>query len=229
MEENKKESLYISLVEKFKGFEGFSSSEILHPFKIDERFKDQNVLNPWELWYGNLDAEILVIGQDFSDEKYFIDNLNSNWQKEIDSPTNKTLQSLLKNLGYEIDLPKNQIVNKSLPLFFTNAVLGIKKNGMTGAIKEKWYKETAKLFTKELIEIIQPKFIITLGKHSYNMMCIAYDINAEKLFKNVKLEQNINQNFQWFAVSHCSPTGRINRNLEKQHDDWKEMKQLMDK
>jgi hypothetical protein len=86
---------------------------ILHPFKIDARFKNQNVLNPWELWYGNLDAEILVIGQDFSDEKYFIDNLNSNWQKEIDSPTNKTLQSLFKNLGYEIDLPKNQKINKS--------------------------------------------------------------------------------------------------------------------
>lgn len=229
MEEKKKESLYISLVEKFKGFQGFPSSEILHPFEIDERFKIQNVLNPWELWCGNLDAKIVVIGQDFSDKDYFIENLDSNWQKEINSPTNKTLQALFENLGYEIDLPQNQIVNKSKPFFFTNAVLGIKQNGMTGAIKEKWYGETAKLFTKELINIIQPKYIITLGKHAYNMMCIAYDLEAEKLFKNVKLEQNINQNFQWFAVSHCSPTGRINRNLEKQHEDWKEMKKLMDK
>lgn len=229
MEEKKKESLYISLVEKFKGFQGFPSSEILHPFEIDERFKIQNVLNPWELWCGNLDAEIVVIGQDFSDKDYFIENLDSNWQKEINSPTNKTLQALFENLGYEIDLPQNQIVNKSKPLFFTNAVLGIKQNGMTGAIKEKWYRDTAKQFIKELINIIHPKYIITLGKHAYNMMCIAYDLEAEKLFKNVKLEQNINQNFQWFAVSHCSPTGRINRNLEKQHEDWKEMKKLMDK
>ncbi|MCF8428926.1 MAG: uracil-DNA glycosylase family protein [Bacteroidia bacterium] len=229
MENKKKESLYISLIKEFKNFKGFSSSDILHPFKIDTRFKGQKAINPWELWYGNLEAEILVIGQDFSDKKYFTDNLNTNWQKEIDSPTNKTLQALFENLDYHIELPKNEIVNKSLPLFFTNAVLGIKQNGMTGPIKEKWYRETAKLYTKELINIIQPKYIITLGKHAYNMMCIAYDLEAEKLFKNVKLEQDLNQNFQWFAVSHCSPTGRINRKLEKQHEDWKAMKKLMDK
>jgi hypothetical protein len=60
-------------------------------------------------------------------------------------------------------------------------------------------------------------------------MCIAYDLEVKKLFKNVKLEQNINQNFQWFAVSHCSPTGRINRSLKEQNEDWKLMKKLMDK
>ncbi len=227
-----KEKLYQNLVREFKEYDRFPD-KLVNPYKIDERFRNQIAINPWELWYGNLNAEILLIGQDFSDKEYFIKNLDSNWQKEIDSPTNKTLQILFKNLGYEIELPEYGKINKTLPLFFTNAVLGIKlgeNKGMSEPVKYSWYSETAKLFTKELINIIQPNIIITLGQHAYQMMCRAYDAKAESPFKNIQIEQKTNEQFQWFAVYHCSPSSLSrNRGLKEQQNDWIKIKKLIKK
>jgi uracil-DNA glycosylase len=66
-----------------------------------------------------------------------------------------------------IDIGKPSQPNANAPTFFTNAILGIKKNGMSSKVKAIWEKESTEEFLKPLIEIIQPKIIITLGKVAY--------------------------------------------------------------
>src|SRR6185437_2337202 len=95
---------------------------LLNPHQISIPFSDE-VLNPWSLWHGNLNAEILLIGQDFSDVTYFKENFANYWENERESDTNRNLRKLFLNLGYDIGLPNPLIHSKHryLPLYFTNA------------------------------------------------------------------------------------------------------------
>src|ERR1035437_6974835 len=84
-----KSERYLELVEDFKKYP-FKDLNLINPHKIfDELGFKFDVINPWELWQNNLDAEIMFIGQDFSDTAYLRKNLKDNWQKEKNNNTNK--------------------------------------------------------------------------------------------------------------------------------------------
>jgi uracil-DNA glycosylase len=219
-----KDKIYQELVEKRKKHifpEGLSN-----PNNLENGCYDRcNNIGAWSQWQGNLDAKILVIGQDWGDVNYFIENEG----KDTDgNPTNKNLKTLFCQIGFNIGLPSTPKVQ---PIFFTNAILGIKgeigKNQMSGSVKASWIKDSNEHFTKELISIIQPKIIITLGAMPLYAMQLIYPktIPKEKLgvlvYKNpIQVEENI----RLFAFYHCGGLGLANRKMEDQKQDWLKMK-----
>jgi DNA polymerase len=166
-----KREQYLSLVKKRKEhvfFEGLSN-----PSKIDNgKYDIEDHLGPWSKWQGNLDARILLIGQDWGNIDYY---LNNKGYDTDDNPTNQNLVELFKLIGIDIGTPSKP--NFSAPVFFTNTILGIKQDGnMSAKVRKAWAKESADLFLAPLIEIIRPKTIITLGGYAYGEVARIYGL-----------------------------------------------------
>lgn len=217
-----KRELYENLVEKRKTHTDFPEG-LQNPSEIEGGF-DCNHIGAWSKWQGNLDADILVIGQDWGDVNYFIKNGGVD---KDDNPTNQNLQKLFSEIGINIGLPSKPIPQ---PVFFTNAILGIKgnieQNQMSKPVKNQWIKHSNDNFTKELIGIIQPKFIITLGaKPLYAMQLMYSEIPKEKLSDLIdKNPLKLNNGILFFPFYHCGGLGLANRKFEFQRIDWQKAK-----
>jgi len=217
-----KQIFYNHLVDNRKKYR-YADTEILNPSELT--IANDEHLNAWGYWHGNLNAEILLIGQDFGDCDYYLNNDGK------DNPTNVTnlrLASLFGELG--IDLGQSNAPNSLEKLYFTNAVLGVKKGGMAAPIKKEWYLDTAKKFIKPLIEIIEPKIIIAMGSKAYEVVSIIYSLDLKPL-KNI-VDTNpisLQDNKKLFVVYHCSGLGIANRAFNIQRDDWQKIKLCLDK
>jgi len=86
---------------------------------------DSSQIGPWTLWQGNLDAEIMIVGQDWGDVRYFTTNAG---HEAVRNPTNEMLAKLLASIGIRIDPPSPQDDGGG-SLFLTNAILCLKHKG----------------------------------------------------------------------------------------------------
>jgi len=210
-----KQNKYNELVLKRKKFK--FSDGLLNPSMIDFGQYDCDEIGAWSQWQGNHNAEILVVGQDWGDIDYFI---NNHGKDSDDNPTNNNLIELFNVINIDIGLPSKP--NKSAPVFFTNSILGIKTNGkMSGKVSQKWAKESTQEFLLPLIELIKPKVIITLGAIAYKEISKIYGLPTNSLTKIVcetpKFEV---QGLKIYPRFHCGRLGIANRNFELQKQDW---------
>jgi len=211
-----KQERYLELVAKFKDHV-FNDTNLINPHILTGFNFD--VINPWELWHNNLDAEVMFIGQDFSDIDSLKYNLENDWAKERRGSTNKALTTLFNVLGYEFTGVEFTGKTK-YSLFFTNAILGIKKGNMSSSVKDAWWQET-KAYVNELIDIVEPLYIIAMGMTAYKLICNLYDIpTVNKLSSIIGENIILPDNKILFVVQHCSPNGRISRNESTQTYDW---------
>ncbi|MDR4225932.1 hypothetical protein FO507_00815 [Bacillus mojavensis] len=79
---------------------------------LDGRY-DSNHINPWTRWYGNLNAKVVVIGQDWGHVEAFIRNKG---QVNPLNPTNNKLIEMLSLIGIN---PEDT--------YLTNAILCMKE------------------------------------------------------------------------------------------------------
>lgn len=212
-----KQLAYSELVKKRKQYR-FESEGIVNPHEIENGKYDCDHLNPWALWQNSLDAKILLVGQDWGDDRYFLENRGKDNDK---SGTNQNLIKLFAQIGIDIGLPGSP---KDSKVYFTNAVLGIKKDGMASKIKSDWYLKTADLFIKPLIDIINPPIIIAMGSAAYFTIAKIYGLRKKSLSKVVDENPiSLNDGKKLFVMYHCSALGTANRKLELQKKDWKKI------
>ena len=202
-----KREQYARLVEKLRNSQ--FPNGLVNPFSIggENHFQKANHINPWSVWQNNLNAKILVIGQDWGSIEYFKEN---HGRDNDANPTNVTLQNLLKSVGYDpgvFSQPNPQ------PLFFTNAVLGIREGkAMSGPVRMSWLMDS-KPFTQELIDIIQPRIIVTLGAIPLAAVRMIFKdkIPSGKLREIARGNPYSLHENQWlFAIYHCGPLGLAN-------------------
>ena len=158
---------YNSLVEKIKGCEKLNSCNENVPdcYRLEKCLWCDEV-NLWSYWLGgrnNLDAKILVVGQDWG-------NINGRTLNTLKyptdgNPTDQRLCRLFDVLGY--DIRKGNADPKNRDLFFTNFVLCYRVDKEGGGYQSKWGKNCSNYFS-ELISIIEPKVILCLGQATYN-------------------------------------------------------------
>jgi len=215
-----KSQQYEKLVEQRKSY-CFKDPELLNPSNIENGIYDQGLfLNPWARWHGNLNAKILLIGQDWGNKDYFLANKG---QDDKRNPTNMNLKLLFKEIGYDIGDP--ELDQKNLPLYFTNAVLGIKLGTMAQKVKSSWYLDTIELFIKPLIEIIEPKIIIAMGSIPFKTVSKIYDLKIEPLKKLIEKNPiTLPDKKLLFVFYHCSGLGIANRKFDLQCQDWSKLK-----
>jgi DNA polymerase len=211
---------YQSLVEKRKQCSNCTDSGLINPSSVCGGTFDSNQIGPWTRWQGSLDAQIMVIGQDWGDKRYFEDNKGGEAKS---NPTNKTLIQLLAGVGINLAVPEEE---KQLQVaFFTNAILCLKGNGLQGPVKRCWFQNCS-VFLKKQVEIVAPKIVISLGEMAFRALLAAFELKAGGFKAAVEDSKGIllPNGSILFPVYHCG--ARIlntHRSINQQRQDWEKV------
>lgn len=214
----KKKEAYEKLVEKRKVCS--LCRGLRNPATVANGRHDLDQIGPWSLWQANLNAKIVVVGQDWGDVSYFV-----KWEgkdQPSGNPTNENLQKLLKTIDIEIGKPREQ---QDQIIFLTNLILCLKTGGLQGRVDNQWFKNCSYTFFKPLIEIISPRIVIALGKRPAESILALYSIPYSKsapFSHMIKRSPFAISATTWlFPVYHCG-AGSTNRNrsMSEQQGDW---------
>ena len=244
---DEKKSAYKSLVEDVQRCN--KSDKCNENSKVQlERCKICNEINLWSYWQGgigHLDADILLVGQDwgrFNDRNYHeLRNIISG-NPLSDSTTKRyyelnqslfTTDSNLCELFETIGI-KNIACKREPRVFFTNFVLcyRTKESSMSGSFNNKWADNCSEYFVR-LVNIIEPKVTICLGKSVFRSVMKAANMSLPRKNYNTIIEtctQKVkigNVTCMVFPMAHCGTLGTFNRNrgsietgLTLQKKDW---------
>lgn len=188
---------------------------------------DGNYLEPWSQWQGNLDASIVVVGQDFCDTDTFHCTRGTveRYDKKYEFPTNRNLAVYFKEIGISLDHPRDP--NRRHVVFFTNALMGLKPPPMNSALRPDWLEFSRTEFLQPLlVDVIKPKVIIALGKLSTSTIGDIYGFKMSKNFGAMVSAPPISLQGSplIFPVYHTGSNSRMNRPIADQVDDWKRIK-----
>lgn len=192
-------------------------------------------INLWTYWQGigNYDARIMLVGQDWGcpdpdgSVMESIRRINSgismDYSMDQTSPTDRNLCRLFSVLGYDITQRCND-------LFFTNLVLGYRSKGVSGNLRTKWMVSDRPYFSR-LVNIIEPKVIICLGKDTFtNALAACTDerlrIKSFNAFicgedNPVVIRLESGKKVAVFAAAHCGTIGTMNRNRADKTEEIK--------
>jgi uracil-DNA glycosylase len=221
-----KQERYSALVKERKAFDP-SAFGLTNPSKYEPQGYDSDEIGPWTLWAGDLDADLMVVGQDWGDENYFKDN---HGMDKPNNPTTVALSELLAGIGKELPSPPpdrgQSNSRRKTGVFLTNALLWLKSGGMRAKLKEEWFDERALYFLREQIAIVEPRVVVGLGRHAYNAILRAYGLPVPRGPLRTIVEASAGRelsgpNTLLFGVYHCGAYGRnINRLPDEQRKDW---------
>lgn len=209
-----------------------------------------NEVNLWSYWQGginNLDADILLVGQDWGnfDDKNYNEIIRSITASEDDSnsithypyeknPTDKNLCRLFDVLGDSFNIKEYN----NPKVFFSNFVLCYRKNTrISGGFRQRWARNCSEYFLR-LVSIIQPKVIICLGRSVFDAVIKAFGEKPPKGDYNSTISSGAktlsfnNTTYTIFPVAHCGVFGTNNRKdpetgcsgMKQQEEDWKKIK-----
>ena len=191
--------------------------DLKNPSDVEGGCYDSDHIGPWSRWQGNLDAPVMVVGQDWGDTRYF---LKYQGVEGPGNPTNKTLAMLLGTIGIAIGEPGQ--TDGADVVFFTNAILCLKEGGLQGDVRREWF-QCCRPFLQRQIEIISPKVVVGLGQRAFESIVTAFDMKPPAFRNAVEDERGIvlPNGSRLFAVYHCG--ARIlntHRSLSAQLHDW---------
>ena len=194
-------------------------SGVTNPSVCGDGTHDSDQIGPWSLWQGNLDAELMVVGQDWADVTYFLAHPG---RESANNPTNETLRKLLASIGIEIEPPSTDR-GSSAKLFFTNAILCLKEGGLQASVKPEWFSNCGQRFLKPTVDLVQPRVVVTLGEMAYHAVAAAYEIPALPFKAAVEKEDGfpLTNRTTLYPVYHCG--ARIlntHRHFDQQVADW---------
>lgn len=137
---------------------------------------DSDQIGPWSRWLGDLDARLLIVGQEWGDTRAFETQNGCDLDSSV---TNKNLRKLLEGIGMPV--PPATTPSFTAGVFLTNAALCLKRGGCQAPVDPAWFRNCGKSFLRPLIELIQPKVVATLGLHAYRGVMHAYGRPPEAL------------------------------------------------
>jgi uracil-DNA glycosylase len=178
---------------------------------------DPDVVSHWSQWLGDRNPEILVIGQDFGDIKYFREHRGKD---ENNNVTNNTLHALLECAGIKVAKPPKQ--DNVSGVFLTNSILCFKNSPMSSGVRSHWTKACACNHLRHLIERLQPRIVVAMGSHGWLAARVALQLEnvPKKILVAVGSMWAAPNGIRVFPVSHCSGLGQVNRPLKQQREDW---------
>lgn len=179
---------------------------------------DSDRLGPYTRWQGNLDALVVVVGQDFSDVGAF-ERLGGWPGPSI--RTNVTLAQLLTDAGFAVGRPA--VGRSEDVLFFTNAVLCLKRGGMQAALSANDVRTCGQRFLRPSLDLVGPRAVVTLGAPALNAVLEAYHLPRAKRFLallNEGVTFDLPGPMRLFPMAHPGSRGQQNRNLTAQRGDW---------
>jgi hypothetical protein len=242
---SEKQRAYAALVQKRKS-DRFGNQ---YGFKnqVEVGFEKDEIGN-YSTWANDLDADLLVVAQDYADVETYKRDEGQVQRREFedpenigqwDTPSNYFLWKLLHSIGRNIGLPNSPI---RAGVFLTNAVLDLKPDSMSQAVRQAMYHHSGEKFLKPLIDIIQPKFVVALGVGASRALLSLYkESNPENtLYKNKSMQAIfrhgpftlVSGKTMLYPVYHPGRLGQIGRKrieqngksgLELMVGDWKSL------
>lgn len=123
----------------------------------------------------------------------------------------------------------------SCGVWLTNALLWLKRGGLSAKVEEAWFGEPAVSFLLEQIEIVRPRVIVALGQNAYDCVLRAYSLPKRRgAFRNVVAGPGVALPTATpsilIGVYHCGQ--RIQntiRTLDEQMHDWQHVAESLSK
>ena len=178
---------------------------------------DPPVVSHWAQWLGHPRPRLLIVGQDFSDSKYFADNRGAD---DPNSATNRNLHALLSIAGFSPGTPPS--TDPVTPVYLTNSILCLKQPPMNRPIAGRWVRACAENHLRPLIARLQPEAIVGMGSNGWRATRIALGLDDAPASIGkaaggiwTAVEGHV------FAVGHCGPLGLANRPWARQAADWR--------
>lgn len=201
-------------------------SELTNPADVNDGQFDSKHVGPWCVWQGNLNADLMVVGQDWGDVGYFAQHQG---QPSPTNPTNLTLVKLVGLAGVKIGVPGFESGHNRA--FFTNAILCLKEasGGLQGGVRQSWFTNCAPLLRRQ-IDIIQPKVIVALGERAYRTVLLAFECRGGAFRDEVELDTGrvLPNGSRVFAVYHCcARIQNTHRHMPAQEADWKRIRRFL--
>jgi uracil-DNA glycosylase len=219
-----KEENYQALVQSRKSCH--ICNGLTNPADCAEGAFDSEHIGPWTRWQGNLNTKLMVIGQDWGDIRYFINN--SGIESPM-NPTNRNLITRLTSIGINLEpLPKYS--GFCGEVFLTNAILCLKEGGMQGSVKQEWFENCGTRHLKPTIEMVKPKVLISLGTKVYEAIQGLYNLPRMRFKDAVENKTGvvILNELIYFPMYHCgSRIMNTHRSLEQQIGDWSKVKSAL--
>ncbi len=192
---------------------------------------DSAQIGPWSGWLGDLNARVMVVGQDWGDQRAFENQRGHNWPDSTTtrmSATNGTLLELLAEAGI---VPKVG-PGESSGVFLTNAVLCLRReDGCQKQPRSRWFTNCRTHFLRPQIELINPRAVICLGARAYGAVLAAYELPSAGNWPVAVNGTGIALTTGGpvaFAVYHCSQVNlNTHRKKPEQLKDWKRIGEAM--
>lgn len=204
----------------------------------DGKYDSPAHIGPWSDWQGNLDADIMIIGQEWGGSENYERQLGRDRDGD---PTNANLVSLATNIGVTLPPPSAmQGRNDNGVLFLTNAVLCLRRGAATNstdkdaksnAIPRSVFRVCARTFLRTQIEIVEPRFVLVLGILAWNGLMEAFSLPTRSTLKEAFEFGHLclNKYTVAFPLFHCGSKLHLNRPLQLQLEDWKGVRAVMDR
>ncbi len=184
---------------------------------------DSDEIGPWTRLHGDLNAKLMIVGQDWADVDYY---LKHRGEDKLTNPTMENLEKILKHIGLDICI--TSYANPRRGLFLTNSILCLKRGGLQAKIDPAWVSNCGARFLYQQVEIVRPRVVVGMGKFAFHAILKAFDLKPVPLAEAIKDGEGavLSRGIRLFAAYHCGK-GTVNRNrsLSQQAKDWERIRQ----
>lgn len=130
-------------------------------------YYDCDYVSPWSISAHNVDAEVMIIGQDWTSSDSLEQEPDEGRRmlgQRYSKPTNINLRELLGYMGLQF-----------CETYATNVFVFIKRGNRSARIPSRDLEYCARTYTLPQIEIVSPRMAICLGKKTFRAVCRAAD------------------------------------------------------
>lgn len=200
-----KELLVLAKLRKATRYDGYNSIA-----DYEDGYYECDYVSPYSKSAHNVNAEVFVILQDWSSDE--------NMDGKCEETNRLGYTPCVKTNIKLIDLLKKHLSLELKETYATNLFPFIKMGGMSANIPIKDMRKSAEQFTLPMMDIIEPKISIALGRKTFDALS-----DACKDKKGSTSESFIYKNTKVFHQPH--PAARIT-NVEKERR-WEEMNEYL--
>jgi len=177
-------------------------------------------VSPYSKSSNNADSEIMVVLQDWCSSESFNYDVCEETLKLGYTPSVKT--------NIKLNILLSEFFDRNLKdVYSTNLFPFVKPGPMNARIPAADLFRSAKQFTIPMVDIIQPKIVICLGKDTFNALRKAC---GRKVVYSI--EEGVNSSFlhngsRIYCQAHTGQLGQNNRNsggINRVHSDWDQMR-----
>ncbi|MCH5167027.1 MAG: hypothetical protein J1F35_03955 [Erysipelotrichales bacterium] len=190
----------------------------------------KNIPSIWTDWYGRLDSELFIIGQDWGPYQDMVSlyerfKNGEDFQDLIDSEKSLTKKKLFKYLCESASLENHECDLNNI--YITNAIMCARSgsNYRGNNINLNHSTLCCSKYLVRQIDIVKPKVIVTLGYYPLKALASVFNFRIEDTLSKVLEKNDIIKADNYIIIPLYHPTAQISndKQLERYRSIWREL------